>query len=58
MYYGGESPAGYKTDMDRLAAMDRVRATLTTSYPDCKPRRDLLKSLATARALTQKSATR
>ncbi|MEL7936417.1 DUF5623 domain-containing protein [Pseudomonas delhiensis] len=58
VYYGGESPAGYKTDMDRLAAMDRVRATLTTSYPDCKPRRDLLKSLATARALTQKSATR
>lgn len=58
VYYGGESPAGYKTDMDRLAAMDRVRATLTTSYPDCKPLRYLLKSLATARALTQQSATR
>lgn len=58
IYYGGETPAGYTTDQDRLAAMDRIRTTLTTSYPDCKPLRDLLKGLARARALTEKNATR
>ncbi|CDM47911.1 hypothetical protein APA66_27395 [Pseudomonas aeruginosa] len=50
-YYGGEARSDYQSEKDKLSAIDRVRAILAASYPDCKPLRDLLKSLDAARDL-------
>ncbi|WP_039027047.1 DUF5623 domain-containing protein [Pseudomonas aeruginosa] len=50
-YYGSGSRSDYQSEEDKLAAIDRIRGILATSYPDCKPLRDLLKCLDAARNL-------
>lgn len=50
-YYGSGSRSDYQNEEDKLAAIDRIRGILATSYPDCKPLRDLLKCLDAARNL-------
>lgn len=49
-YYGGKEVQPYPAVVDQLKALDRVHSTLVSSYPDCAPLRNLLKSLTAARA--------
>jgi len=48
-YYGAGDIQGYKGTPRILNAVDRVRSMLIESYPNCKPLRDQLKNLETAR---------
>lgn len=48
-YYGAGDIQGYRGTPRILNAVDRLSSILIESYPDCKPLRDQLKSLETAR---------
>jgi hypothetical protein len=48
-YYGARDIQGYRGPKRILSAVDRLRSVLIESYPDCKPLRDQLRNLDTAR---------
>ncbi|NMZ34011.1 DUF5623 domain-containing protein [Pseudomonas proteolytica] len=50
VYYGGKDIKGYSDTAKMLEAVDLVRSTLLSAYPDSKPLRDQLKSLDAARS--------
>lgn len=57
-YYGGKEVTGYQENDQKLIALDRLCSILTSSYPDCKPLRDMLSRLAAARAGVAKAVDR
>lgn len=50
-YYSGDDFARFENAQDQLAAIDRVHALLVNTYLDCTPLRNMLKRLASARAV-------
>lgn len=50
LYYGGSVDVIYDLAADQLSAIERVRNVLSSGYPDCKPKRDMLRKLEVAQA--------